>query len=198
MLEFLLQLDKELFLFLNGLHADWLDPVMYYISDKYVWIPFYALLLYFCWKHYGKRVFLVMVMAALLITLSDQISVFMKFYFERFRPTQEPDLEGMVHTVFGKRGGKFGFVSSHAANSFALATFMILILKDKFRYITTVMLTFAILNSYSRIYLGVHYPGDVIGGALLGIAIGWIVFILWQLIHKKFFPKHYTKKTSWI
>lgn len=197
MLEFLMQLDQDLFLFLNGLNTPWLDHVMWWISDKFAWIPFYALLLFFCAKQYGWRVLIIMLLAAVLITLSDQISVFMKFYFERFRPSRDPSLEGLVHLVNEKRGGKYGFVSSHASNSVALATFMIFLLKNRIKYIVPVMVLYAVLKCYSRIYLGVHYPGDVIGGALLGIACGWIVIFMWQMINKKFYPDKYIAVNRW-
>ena len=97
----------------------------------------------------------------------------------RFRPCHEPSLEGLVHIVRGRCGGRFGFVSSHAANTFALATFVTAVLKDRYRYMVAIMFTYAILNGYSRVYLGVHYPGDVIFGSLLGAGIGIAVALLW-------------------
>jgi len=188
MLEFLLQLDNELFLFLNGLHASWLDPVMYWVSNKFFWIPFYALLLWFCYKQYGWKLILILVLIAVLITLSDQLTGFMKDYFQRWRPSRDENLDGLVHTVYGYRGGRYGFASSHAANSMALAVFMVHLLKGRIKYIVPAMFTFAFLNGYSRIYLGVHYPGDVVLGALVGLLVALLVIQLWKFLSMKFYP----------
>lgn len=187
MLEYLMQIDLDLFLFLNGLNAPWLDPVMYWVSDKYFWIPFYAVLLWFVYKHYGwKNTLLILLFIVLLITLTDQITGFMKSYFQRFRPSRDETLEGLVHTVKGYRGGRFGFVSSHAANSIALALFMIHLLKIRVRKIVPVLLLYAFLNSYSRIYLGVHYPGDILGGLMVGIIIAVLISKLWTFVAKRY------------
>lgn len=180
MIELLLELDKQLFLFLNGLHNDFFDWLMHYISYKYTWVPLYAFLLVLVIYRYRWKGLLFILFATLLVFLSDQSSVFIKNTFMRFRPCHEPELEGLVHIVRGKCGGRYGFVSSHAANTFAVAVFVIGLLKERFRFVVPVMLLYAILNGYSRIYLGVHYPGDVIFGALLGTGIGYMVFFFWQ------------------
>jgi undecaprenyl-diphosphatase len=193
MLEFLLELDREVFLFLNGLHTPWLDPVMYYISEKFFWIPFYMLLLWACYRQYGWKVLLILLLSAVLITMSDQLSGLLKSTVQRFRPSRDETLEGLVHIVYGKRGGRFGFVSSHAANSFALAIFMIHLLRNKVKYIVPVMITWASLKSYSRIYLGVHYPADIIGGAILGIVCALIIIQLWKFILSRYAVKRTVK-----
>lgn len=188
MLEFLMQLDRDLFLFLNGLHAAWLDPVMYYISEKFLWIPFYMLLLWFCIRYYGWKTVMIMLLVALLITITDQLTGFMKDSFQRFRPSRDESLADLVHIVYGKRGGRYGFVSAHAANSFALAVFMIHLLRGKIPYITPVLLVWASLKAYSRIYLGVHYPGDILGGAIVGIVTALIIIELWKVAQKRIYP----------
>ncbi|MFN2394682.1 MAG: phosphatase PAP2 family protein [Bacteroidales bacterium] len=188
MLETLMQLDKELFLFLNGLNTDWLDPVMYYISYKFSWIPFYVLLLWLCYKHYGwKTTLFIMLFAAILITLSDQTSNLIKNSTQRLRPSRDENLGDLVHLVYGYRGGGYSFVSGHATNSFALAIFMIHLLKNKFRFIVPVMITYAVLNAYSRIYLGVHYPADMIGGIILGILCALLIIQVWDFFYKRYF-----------
>ncbi len=188
MLELLIELDKEIFLFLNSLNTPWLDPVMLYISKKFLWIPFYAILLWFCYKHYGwKTTLFILLFVILLITMSDQISGLIKKSTQRLRPSRDESFGDLVHVVFGKRGGGFSFVSSHASNSFALALFMIHLLRDKIRFIMPVMITWAALKSYSRIYLGVHYPGDVIGGIILGILCAMLVIRLWDFFCRKTF-----------
>lgn len=176
MLEHLKNLDRELFLFINSRHNSFFDTVMYWISDRNFWIPFYILLAAFLYKYYKKQTIVILVFIALSITLSDQLSAsVIRPVFQRLRPSHEPLLQGMVHLSAAGAGGLYGFVSSHAANSFALLTFLSLILPRKFRPLKYILLIWAILIGYSRIYNGVHYPGDVLGGAFLGILVGWIV-----------------------
>ncbi len=179
MVEVLLELDKQLFLIINGLNNDFFDWLMHYISHKYTWVPLYVAILVLVFVRFKWKGLLFVLFATLLVFLSDQSSVFMKNTFMRLRPCHEPELEGLVHIVRGKCGGRFGFVSSHAANTFAVAIFIIGLLKDRYRFVVPVMLSYATLNAYSRIYLGVHYPGDVIFGALLGAGIGFMLYILW-------------------
>jgi undecaprenyl-diphosphatase len=180
MLEFFLDIDQQLFLFLNGLNCASLDWLMFHISEKVTWIPLYVFILFIVIKKYTWKGLFFLLFIALLVFLSDQGSVMMKNTFMRLRPCHEPSLEGLVHMVHGKCGGRYGFVSSHAANTFALAALVIMVFKDSHRYMIPVMLGYAFLNGYSRIYLGVHYPGDVIFGALLGGGIGLAVYLLWK------------------
>ena len=189
MLEFLKEIDQQLFLFLNGLHVPWLDEPMYYIGRKYTWVPFYFILSIFVFIKYRYRGLLVMLFVALLITLSDQMANVLKDSTMRFRPSRDPEIADLVHIVRDRRGGRFGFVSGHAANSFALAIFLIKLLRDRFKWIMPLMIFWACLKSYNRIYLGVHYPGDVIGGALLGILLALILYQLWLFVNKRYFPK---------
>lgn len=182
MIEFLKSIDAQLFLFLNGIHSPFGDFVMYWLSDKYIWVPLYAFLLFLLYRYYGLKAFILLVLVALLITISDQVSVHLfKNVFQRFRPCHEPALEGMVYTL-GRCGGKFGFISSHASNSFALATFMALLLWNKLRTMAIIMLIWAALVSYSRVYLGVHYPGDILVGGMVGALEALLVFGLWRVI----------------
>lgn len=184
MIEFLKSIDTQLFLFLNGIHSQFFDFVMYWLSDKYIWVPLYAFLLFLLYRYYGLKAFILLVLVALLITISDQVSVHLfKNVFQRFRPCHEPALEGMVYTL-GRCGGKFGFISSHASNSFALATFMALLLWNKLRAMAIIMLIWAALVSYSRVYLGVHYPGDILVGGIVGALEALLVYGLWQFILK--------------
>jgi undecaprenyl-diphosphatase len=183
MLEYLIELDKQLFLFLNSLHSPFWDTVMWHISGKYQWVPFYAFILYMIIRKYKMRTFYVIVFVTLLITMADQSSVkLFKFVFERPRPCHDDALQGLVHIVNGKCGGPYGFVSSHASNVFALAMFTALIIRK--RWFIYLMFFFASIVSYSRIYLGVHYPGDIIGGAILGVICGLITFYLMVLFER--------------
>lgn len=181
MIDWLIQVDTKIFLFLNGLNSESFDVIMWWVSGKTTWWPFYLLLLGFLgWKK-GWQLVPMILFIALVITLADQSSVqLFKNVFQRLRPCHEPSLEGLVHIVNNKCGGKYGFVSSHAANTFGLASLLYLWIKKK--WFTMLMIVWASLVGYSRIYLGVHYPGDVLFGSLLGVGCGWLSFYLFSLL----------------
>lgn len=188
MLETLIELDKELFFFLNGLHAEWLDHIMYWISDKLIWIPFYAWLLYLIIREYKLKAIIWLAGIGLAITAADQLlSGFMKPFFERYRPSRDPELEGLVHIVKGYTGGRYGFASSHAGNVFALTTFIFFMFRKKYGWIGRLFL-WAVIVSYSRVYLGVHYPGDILVGAIVGVIMGWLFYILSAKVYSKYYP----------
>ena len=180
------RLDTELFLFLNGLHAAWLDPVMTFISGKITWAPFYLVLLFLVIKNYKKQSILIIIGIILLIVCSDQISssVF-KPIFERPRPCHNEAIKDLVYLPTGHCGGAYGFISSHACNTFALAVFITNILKSHYRKIGYVMYIWADLVAYSRIYMGVHYPGDVIVGAIVGMLVGFMIWKIYLIIKLK-------------
>lgn len=179
MLEYLIQLDTQWFLFLNGIHSPFWDTIMWHISAVKTWIPFYALILFFVFKKLKREGFVALLFFVLLVTLADQGSVnLFKKVFERLRPCHNPELKDLVHIVNNKCGGQFGFVSSHAANHFALAMFSSIFFSK--RWVTISFFAWAAIISYSRIYLGVHFPFDVIGGALLGMFIGVLTFIFYN------------------
>lgn len=182
MMSTLAQWDECLFLWLNGFHAPWLDPVMYTLTNLMVWLPLYLALTWLIFRHYGKEGFLVLAGVAVAILLADRItSGIMKPYFERLRPSHAPRLEGLVHTVNGYKGGKFGFASGHAANTIAVALFIWLALRQAFRWIWVIFVWAAIMM-YTRIYLGVHYPGDIATGMAVGLLCGWIGFRFYRWI----------------
>tara|TARA_B110000503_G_scaffold136680_1_gene219482 strand:- start:1750 stop:2313 length:564 start_codon:yes stop_codon:yes gene_type:complete len=165
--------DRQLFLFLNGFHSESLDFIMWHVSGKLQWIPLYLFLLFILTKKYGKSIWVILVATALVVTLADQFSVkLFKEGFERWRPCHNLDLKEMVHLVNNKCGGRFGFVSSHAANSFATAGLLGLFLNRK---ALGLLLIWASIVSYSRVYLGVHYPSDILGGAILGLIVAFLV-----------------------
>ncbi len=178
--DLLVSFDTWLFLFLNSLHIEALDPIMVIISGKFTWIPLYViLLLLIIKKHQIKSMLIIIPFIVLLITSSDQISVHLfKNIFERLRPCHNTDLNDFIH-LLGNCGGKYGFLSSHASNTFALASFLILLMKQ--RTYLYALIFWASLVSYSRIYLGVHYPADILAGACLGTLIG---IIFWSFFTK--------------
>ena len=187
MLETLNNIDTEIFLAINAQHNSFWDFVMYWASNKFIWIPLYLLFLYFLIKNYKWKTLIILVFVAILITLSDQISLHLfKNIFQRLRPCHEPEIADMVHLINNKCGGQFSFISSHAANTFALAVFLIKIIGRSYKYFTPLILLWAILVGYSRIYLGVHYPGDVIIGALLGAALGYLIAKLFFWVQIRF------------
>ena len=178
-------LDSRLFLFLNGLHANWLDAVMVSITEMWLWIPIYILLLFLVFKKYRWSGFWILLTVGIVVLCSDQLSAHVcKPLFHRLRPCFNPDLEGLVHLPKGLPGGQYGFVSSHAANTFAVATLLTAALRKSYRSIGWWLYAWAFISSYSRIYIGVHYPGDILAGAALGILVGLIIWKLAGLILK--------------
>lgn len=175
----LLQLDTDVFLFFNSMHAPFWDVFMRLFSGKWIWVPMYAVILAALWRSYRWRVALTMtVAAALVIVIADQTcATLIRPYFERLRPSQ-PDnpLSVLTHIVDGYRGGRYGFPSCHAANSFGLAVFTALLFNH--RRWTLFIVAWALLNSYTRLYLGVHYPGDLAVGALVGATAASVVYLL--------------------
>ncbi len=189
MVEKLEELDQQVFLFFNGLHNDFFDVVMYWITNKYTWFPFYGLLvLFLIWKYRWQGFYMVLAIG-LTVVLCDQFtSSFMKPYFVRLRPCFEPDLEKIIHIVEGC-GGQYGFASSHAANAFGFATIVWLLLRNTYRHLGW-LFVWAAAVAYSRVYMGVHYPGDIIAGSLLGVLFGWLVYWLYLLVTNKIQRKH--------
>jgi undecaprenyl-diphosphatase len=151
----------------------------------WTWIPFYACFIFlFLYKRNWKEILSIILATALVIVLCDQItSGFCKPFFHRFRPTHHPDFQEQVKTVLGYRGGLYGFISGHAANSFGFAVFAARLFKNKL--FTCTILLFAFINAYSRIYLGVHFISDVVTGALVGALIGGGVYSLYHLSREK-------------
>ena len=180
-MDWLIQLDSRLFLAINGLHSETWDGLMWWISGKTTWWPFYLLVLGFLgWKR-GWQLLPMIIFIVAVITLTDQTSVHLfKNVFERLRPCHEPTLQGMVHIVNNKCGGQFGFISSHAANSFGVAALISHWMRK--RWFMLVMITWALMVAYSRVYLGVHYPGDALAGGLWGAGCGWLVYRLFKWV----------------
>jgi undecaprenyl-diphosphatase len=176
MLEKLLEADQELLLTLNRWHAPWLDTSMWVMTHTIAWLPLYLWLLLLVIKVYRKRWWLPLLAVALTLLLTDRItSGFMKPYFGRLRPSHNPELAGKLHLVEGYTGGLYGFASGHAANSFGLALMVWLMLRRFYPHAGW-LFAWALLVSYTRIYLGVHYPGDILAGAAVGVGCAALVY----------------------
>ncbi len=183
MIETIKAWDEGLFIYLNSFHHDWLDPVMFQLTQTWPWIPLYLFLSFLVIRHYGKSSWWVFIGIGLTILFADQFtSGFMKPFFERLRPCHDPIWDGIVHN-YGKCGGLYGFASSHASNSFGIAMIMYLTLGQKHDHIKWLFL-WATFFSYTRIYLGVHYPADVTVGGLVGVSAAWGAWYISQAIHK--------------
>jgi undecaprenyl-diphosphatase len=176
MLEWLLNIDREIFLAINGWNSPFFDKVMFFISGKISWLPLFLVFLWFIIKSYKKKAWLMLLMAAFVIFMSDQTSVHLfKNVFQRLRPCHDPALEGLVHIVNGKCGGLYAFISSHATNVFAMGTFLTILLPHYRKWMIPLTLVWTLTVIYSRVYLGVHYPLDVIAGSIWGAFLGWIL-----------------------
>jgi len=179
------QVDQKIFLFLNSLHCPFMDNIMWQISGRFLWVPLYLAIIYFFIRERKRNVWVTLIAIAVMILLSDQLANLVKDTVQRFRPSHNPLITGLVNIVKDYRGGDYGFVSNHAANSFAVAAFVSMFFAR--RWITIAMFSWAALVSYSRIYLGVHYPFDILGGAFLGYLIGIMMFRVERLVQQKYF-----------
>lgn len=181
-------IDKELMIFLNQLGSEGLDPLMIFISSELGWLPWYLFLAGSLWYFFGwKGMLLGLLGCALSVTLTDQISVnAFKEVFMRLRPCHQEELIPFLRVPDGC-GGQFGFVSSHAANTAGVATFLFRLLPDA-QWTRIALVFWAAIVAYSRVYLGVHFPGDVVGGAMLGVLLGYLVsmlFLRWSIFNPK-------------
>lgn len=185
--------DRSAFLAINGHHSPALDSLMWYVSDLRLWLPAYVLFLVLIKVRWGWRgLWWSLPVVALMILCTDTGSVLLfKNTVQRLRPSHAQDLVGLVHLLNGPdgkpyMGGQFGFVSSHATNHFGIASFMIGVLQWRPVWSAVLLLLWASIIAYSRVYIGVHYPGDVIVGALYGALVGLIAFRLFLFLHQRF------------
>ena len=175
-----MNIDAQILLWINGHYAEWLDEVMWTVSRATTWVWLYIVLIFLIIRKFRnwKSVLLILAGFAVAVGLSDfTTSGIIKPLVCRLRPTHEPALEGMLHIVKGYTGGLYGFCSSHAANTMSVALLFSLLYKDS--RATVSLMAWVALNCYSRMYLGVHYPGDIIAGLLVGAL--WAVLVYWAL-----------------
>lgn len=183
MIEYLDALDGQIYLFFNGMHSGFFDNFMMLFTGRFIWVPMYAALLFVVMRNCGWRKGIVAVLCTVLvIVLADQVcGHLIRPNVARLRPSH-PDnpLSALATLVNGYRGGTYGFPSCHAANSFGLAMFMSLLLRS--RRATWFIFLWAAVNSYSRLYLGVHYPGDLLVGTVFGLLFGALCYYIYTLI----------------
>ena len=176
--------DKQAMIFLNNLGSSTFDPFWILVSEKWFWIPLYVIFLYFLYKNFNKKsLFYILLFVALGITASDQIANIFKFGFERLRPCHDSSLEGLLREV--KCGGKFGFYSAPSSNSFFVATYLTILLDKKIKQLPYFLFVWAAIVAYSRVYLGMHFPGDIIVGAIMGILLALFFGTLAKKVIKK-------------
>jgi len=176
----LIQLDTKLFLFLNGLGTETWDGFWNIVTYRFTWVPVYLLMLYLVYRLSGwKGLIYYIVAISLLILVVDQTTYYwFKAVFQRPRPSHNADIADLIR-ITGKPGGRWGFISAHASNTFAIAVFLGYQLKKVFKYSAILLTLWAVFISYSRIYVGVHYPADLICGAIWGTSVAYaFVFIL--------------------
>lgn len=189
MFEYLNDIDSDALLAVNGLHDVFQDAFWWMLTAKWSLL---LLVLGLAWvlMHQNRRhALLLLGMLALTVLVADQVSSgLIKHLVERLRPTHDPTLENAVHVINGYRGGLYGFVSSHAANFFAVSTLVALVMRH--RVVTLALFTWAVLQCYSRVYLGVHYPGDILGGIVVGVLAGLLVWFLMRWIERRWHIPH--------
>ncbi|MDR3024855.1 MULTISPECIES: phosphatase PAP2 family protein [Chryseobacterium] len=172
-MEEIIQEDKKVFLYLNNLGDSSFDQFWMLISSTWIWVPLYIIFLYFLYKNYQLRTLVfILIFIGLGAVVSDQLANVFKYGVARLRPCHDPTLEHHMRIV--KCGGQFGFYSAHASNTFFLATYLGILLKKKIKWFPYAIFAWALVVSYSRIYLGVHFPIDILVGAFVGSLLGVI------------------------
>ncbi len=173
MIDFLIQKDIALFVYLNNLGSAQWDGFWLFVTNKFSSIPMYAILLYLTYKKLGlKKMLLVLLFGVLLIAISDQTANLFKYSFKRLRPCHNDSISSIIRIVKEGCGGLYGYFSGHAINAMGIAVFFGLLLKNSYKYLFYILIFWAVLIAYSRIYVGVHYPLDVITGMLFGFLYG--------------------------
>ncbi|MCP2029909.1 undecaprenyl-diphosphatase [Flavobacterium sp. HSC-32F16] len=186
MLEKIKELDINLLVYLNGLGSEKYDKFWIFITDQLHWTPFFLLLFYFIYRRIGgKQTLYILLFVAVLIAFTDQTTNLFKHTFQRLRPCNNPDIKSVMRIVMVRNS--YSFFSGHAANTMAVATFLYLVLKRHFKYFGLLFL-WPLIFAYSRIYLGLHYPGDILTGYFFGALFGFLIFLAYRRLKPQYFP----------
>lgn len=186
MLDKILDLDTQLFIYLNGLGSEAYDGLWLFITKQFNWISFFVVLLYLIYKKIGvKQTLYLLLFIAVLITFTDKIANVFKNGFQRLRPCNTPEINGIIRVV--KSSDTFSFFSGHAANSMAVATFLYFVMKRHYKYFVLLFL-WPLIFAYSRIYLGLHYPLDIMCGYLCGLILGFVMYKVYLKVQQRYFP----------
>ena len=187
MLEKIIALDKQLFLFLNSLGSENFDGLWLMITKQIYWTPFFLVVFYLLYKKIGfKNLLISILLIVALILFCDQTANLIKNTFQRLRPCNDPEIKGMIRIV--KSSDTFSFFSAHAANSMATTVLVFMTFKKYYRYAFLLFL-FPLIFAYSRIYLGLHFPLDILTGYLYGGTFGFLGYKLYQYLQAKYFPQ---------
>lgn len=185
MFDYLEKIDQQLLLLGNSFHTAFLDKIVPYLTLPWVWMPLFAWWIFEIYKIYKLKIALVLVFVVVLLFAADSSSVFIKDSVKRYRPTHNTELMDKIHVVDEYRGGQYGYVSSHAANSFAVAFFLFLLLEaSSTKWLKLSFFLWALIMCYTRIYLGVHYPFDLFSGALLGTILAFVLHKVFKRVHQ--------------
>lgn len=185
MLQQIIDLDTSWFLFFNGIRADWADPIFYWLSNTFVWIPLYLLVIFLIIRKWKKKAITILLFLALTVTANDQTCNYLKRTIGRLRPSHDPKLSEMVQLVEksdGKlyRGGKFSFPSGHASNSIILVFYFLFFVKPRQKWSIGLIIAWSLLMAYTRLYLGVHYPLDLLFGFIMGSCFSLLSIWIWK------------------
>lgn len=190
MLERIIEIDTQLLLFLNGLGTSSWDGFWMFMTTSITSLPIYLIAAYFVYKYYGiKKMLFSLLFLAILITISDQTANLFKYGFGRLRPCHNEEINSLVRLVKPYCGGKYSFFSAHASTSMAIVVYFSLLLKNHIKYFPTVLIIWSLFVGYSRIYIGVHFPFDVLFGFLVGSLIGILIYSLLKAFYKKVIDK---------
>jgi undecaprenyl-diphosphatase len=186
MLEKIQEIDSDLLVYLNSLGSETFDPLWLIITKQLYWTPVFLLMFFIIYKKIGgKQTLYLLLFIAVLIAFTDQATNLAKNTFQRLRPCNNPDINTIIRIVQSRKS--YSFFSGHAANTMAVATFLFFVLKRHFKYLGFLFL-WPLIFAYSRIYLGLHYPGDILTGYFFGAIFGFLMFKVYQNLKRKYFP----------
>jgi undecaprenyl-diphosphatase len=186
MLEKIKELDTDLLIYLNGLGSETYDKFWLIITSQLNWTPVFLLMFFLIYRKIGgKQTLYLLLFIAVLIAFTDQTTNLFKTTFQRLRPCNNPEINTIIRVVQSRKS--YSFFSGHAANTMAVATFLFMVLKRHFKYLGFLFL-WPLIFAYSRIYLGLHYPGDILTGYFFGALFGFLMFKVYQNLKPKYFP----------